>query len=177
MRREIFLHYSFWFSFFVFVAIAEHYLSLPYWGFWLGGIIGTILPDVDHIIYFYLVKPVELTSQRFNFLLERRQIGKMFSLLYGTRSERNELIFHTILFQVIFFVLTFWMLSSSGSLFGKGMVLAFALHLLIDQVIDLTELGSLNNWFKDLPVTLDLAQSKIYWVVATLTTLGMGFLM
>jgi hypothetical protein len=152
-------------------------LSLPYYGFWLGGIFGTVLPDIDHIIYFYLVKPVELTSQRFNFLLEKRQIGKMFSLLYGTSSERKELIFHTIFFQMIFFVLTFWMLSSSGSLFGKGMVLAFGLHLLIDQATDLSEVGNLDNWFKNLPVKLDLVQSKIYWLVATLATLGMGFLM
>jgi hypothetical protein len=101
----------------------------------------------------------------------------MFSLLYGTSSERKELIFHTIFFQMIFFVLTFWMLSSSGSLFGKGMVLAFGLHLLIDQATDLSEVGNLDNWFKNLPVKLDLVQSKIYWLVATLATLGMGFLM
>lgn len=177
MRRELFLHFSFWFSFFIFVAISKHYLALPYWSFWLGGIVGTILPDVDHIIYFYLVKPVELTSQRFNFLLERREIGRMFSLLYETRTERNGLIFHTILFQLIFFVLTFWMLSSSGSIFGKGMVLAFSLHLLIDQVIDLTEIGDFSNWFKDLPVRLDLKQSRIYWLIITVLTLGMGLLM
>jgi hypothetical protein len=177
MRRELFLHYSFWFSFFVFIAIIKHYLALPYWGFWLGGIFGTVLPDIDHVIYFYLVKPVELTSQRFNFLLEKRAIGRMFSLLYETRSERNGLIFHTIFFQIIFFILTFWMLSSSGSYFGKGMVLAFGLHLLIDQVIDLVELGSFENWFKNLPFRLDVAQSRIYWMVATVLTLGMGFLM
>ena len=69
------------------------------------------------------------------------------------------------------------MLSSSGSLFGKGMVLAFGLHLLIDQATDLSEVGNLDNWFKNLPVKLDLVQSKIYWLVATLATLGMGFLM
>lgn len=177
MRREMFLHYSFWFSFFVFVAIAKHYLALPFWGFWLGGIFGTILPDLDHVIYFYLVKPVELTSQRFNFLLEKREIGRMVSLLYETRTERAGLIFHSIFFQLIFLVLTFWMLSSSGSLFGKGMVLAFALHLLVDEAIDLNEMGNLGNWFKNLPVTLDLTQSKIYWVTATALTLGMGFLM
>ena len=177
MKREIFLHFSFWFSFFVFTAITKHYLALPYWGFWLGGVIGTILPDIDHIIYFYLVKPAELTSQRFNFLLEKRQIGKMFLLLYGTRGERNELIFHTIFFQLIFFVLTFWMLSSSGSIFGRGLVLAFSLHLLIDQVIDFTDLGGLANWFKNLPITLDLHQSKIYWVVILIATILMGVFM
>jgi hypothetical protein len=177
MRRELFLHFSFWFSFFIFVAISKHYLALPFWSFWLGGIIGTILPDIDHIIYFYLVKPAELTSQRFNFLFEKKELGRMFNLLYDTRTERSGLIFHTILFQLIFFVLTFWMLSSSGSVFGKGMVLAFSLHLLIDQVIDLTEIGDFSNWFKDLPVKLDLKQSRIYWLIITILTLGMGLLM
>jgi len=54
--------------------------------------------------------------------------------LLSTRQERIGLIFHTILFRAIFFVLTFWVMTSSTSLFGKGIVLAFCLHLVIDQI-------------------------------------------
>jgi hypothetical protein len=68
-------------------------------------------------------------------------------------------------------------MSSSSSLFGKGLVLSFALHLSIDQLVDLTEMKSLSNWFKFLPISLDLNKSKIYWASGLLLVLVMGFLM
>lgn len=177
MRRELSIHFSFWFSFFVFVAIVRHYLALPYWGFWLGGIVGTLLPDIDHIIYFYFVGPAELTSQRFNFLLRKKELARMVNLLYETRSERSGLIFHSVLFQLIFAVLTFLMLTSSGSVFGRGLVLAFFLHLVIDQIMDLMELGSFENWMKNSPIKLDYQGAKAYWMVGLGVLLVFGFLL
>lgn len=177
MRRELFIHYSFWISFFVFVSIVKRYLALPFWPFWLGGIVGTILPDVDHIIYFYFVSPSELTSQRFNFLAQKKEIVRSVQLLYETRSERSGLIFHSVLFQLIFAVLAFLMLTSSGSLFGKGLVLAFSLHLVIDQIMDLMEMGSFDNWLKNSPIKLNFQGAKIYWTIGLGALLVFGFLL
>lgn len=176
MKRELFIHFSFWVSFFIFVALVRHYLAVPYWPFWVGGVIGTLLPDLDHVIYFYVVSPSELTSQRFNFLLQKKDILRMVQLLYETRAERRGLIFHTIFFQLIFTVLTFLMVTSS-SLVGKGIVLAFFLHLIIDQIMDLTELGTLDNWMKNSPIRLDYRGSKIYWTVGLAALLVFGFLL
>ena len=69
------------------------------------------------------------------------------------------------------------MVTSSGSLFGKGMVLAFALHLSIDQIVDLTEMKSFDNWFKNLPFRLNFNQAQTYWVVSLLIVLIIGLLM
>lgn len=176
MKRELFIHYSFWFAFFVFVALVKRYFVLSDWGFWIGGIFGTILPDIDHIIYFYFVSPIDLTSQRFDFMVQKKQFGRMAQLLYDTRTERKGLIFHTFFFQIIFYILTFWMMSSSGSLFGKGMVLAFALHLSIDQLMDLTEIGNLGNWKKYLPFNMNEDQERLYWFSSSLLVLIFGFL-
>lgn len=176
MRRELFIHYAYWFGFFVFVGLVKHYLALDAWGFWLGGLIGTVLPDIDHIIYFYFVSPSDLSAKRFDFMAHKHQLKRMAELLYDTRSERSNLIFHTIFFQVIFLILTFWMLSSSGSLIGKGLVLAFALHLSIDQLIDLTGMGNLSNWMKYLPFKLDEDRERLYWFASTLLLLIFGFL-
>lgn len=177
MKREAFIHYSFWFFFFVFIAIVKRYFALSDWGFWVGGIIGTILPDIDHIIYFYFVSPTDLTSQRFDFMAQKGHFKRMAELLYDTRSERRGLIFHTIFFQIIFFILTFWMLSSSGSLFGRGLVLAFALHLTVDQLMDITQLGNLKNWMKYLPFNLNEDQERLYWLGSALLLLVFGFLL
>ncbi len=175
MRRELFLHFAFWLSFFIFITLIHQYFNLGYWLFWVGGLIGIFLPDIDHFIYAYFVKPQDLTSQRIGYLIDKRNIQRSIELMYETRSERKGLIFHTILFQMIFLVLTFWMMSSSGSLFGRGLVLSFALHLAVDQLIDLTEIGNLNNWFKDLPFVLDVDKSKTYWMITTIIVLVFGF--
>ncbi len=177
MKRELFIHSAFWFSFFVFISLIRHYLNLSYWPFWLGGMLGVILPDIDHLIYVYFVKPGDLTSQRVNYLVNKKEIERSVELLYETRNERSALIFHSIFFQIIFLILTFWMISSSSSLFGRGLVLSFALHLSIDQVMDLTDLKSLDNWLKNSPINLDFKNAKIYSLVTILLVCIFGFLL
>ncbi len=163
MRRELFIHFSFWFSFFILVTIVRQFFSLSYWPFWVGGLVGLFLPDVDHLVYIFFLQPQELTSQRINFLIDKREIKRLLELLYETRTERTQLIFHTILFQLIFLTLTFWIMTSSGSFFGKGLVLSFSLHLLVDQLVDLNDLKSFDNWVKNFPIKFDLKQAKIYF--------------
>ena len=177
MRRELFIHLSFWFFFFVLISIVRHFLNLSYWPFWLGGVVGVFMPDMDHLIYVFFLGPQELTSQRVGFLWGRKEYKRLIELLYETRSERKGLIFHTIFFQTIFLVLTFWIMSSSSSLFGKGLVLSFALHLSIDQLVDMFEMKSLGNWTKFLPIDLDFGKSKIVWAVGALLVVTMGLLM
>lgn len=176
MRRELFIHFAFFISFFIFISLIKHYVSLDFWPFWLGGVFGTILPDLDHVIYFYFISPSDLTSKRFDFLAHKKEIGRMTTLLYETRGERKGLIFHTVFFQVIFLILTFWLLTSSSSLFGRGMVLAFALHLSIDQLMDLVDMKSFDNWLRFFPVDLDYQKAQIYWLGTTLLLLIFGFL-
>jgi hypothetical protein len=177
MKRELFVHLSFWFSFFVLISIFKHFLSISYWPFWIGGLIGVLMPDLDHLIYVFFTGPQELTSQRVGFLWGKKDYKRLIELLYETRSERMGLIFHTIFFQIIFLILTFWIMSSSASIFGKGIVLSFALHLSIDQLVDLTDMKNLDNWTRLLPINLDLLKSKLYWSLGTILVLLMGILM
>ncbi len=171
------MHLAYWFSFFIFISIIKRYFNFFGLWFWIGGIFGTFLPDIDHLIYIFFVKPQELTSRRVSFYFANRELTKSLAVLYDTRGERTGLIFHTVLFQLIFLPFTFWIMSSSGSLFGRGLTLAFALHLSVDQIVDLVELGSFDNWLKTSPIKLDFAKSKIYWIVTFLLVLSFGFLM
>ena len=77
-----------------------------------------------------------------NHLVGKGKIIDTFKLLADTRSERKNLIFHTLLFQIVFIILTIFVLTSSASLFGRGLVLAFYLHLAIDMYVDWKEVGS-----------------------------------
>jgi hypothetical protein len=163
MKKEIFVHFAFLISLLILISIARGYLSISYWSLWLGGIIGTILPDLDHFLYVYFLRPQELTSQRVGLMMGKRDIWGSLEMLAETRSERTKLIFHTATFQIIFLILTFFVLSSSGSIFGRGLVLAFSLHLLVDQAVDITS-GGTGNWFKNFPISL-AGKEKAYLIV------------
>jgi hypothetical protein len=68
-------------------------------------------------------------------------------------------------------------MTSSTSIFAKGLVLSFALHLSVDQMIDLVEIKNLDNWKRYLPIDLNLRQSQIFASVGTVLVLIMGLAM
>ncbi len=162
LRKEIATHFSFMVAFFTFITIYKGLFDLYYLPFWIGGVLGTILPDVDHLIYVYVLKPADLSSQRVASYIGKRDAKSAIRVLYESRIERVSLIFHTAHFQLIFLVLAFLVVTSSGSPLGRGIVLAFSLHLLIDQVVDYMETGNIDNWFKQISVDLDAQQKKWY---------------
>ena len=177
MRKEITVHFVFMVSLFLLISVFRKWFALPFWPFWIGGIVGTILPDVDHLVYVYFLRPHELTSQRAFHKLSNKDIKGVFSLLADTRSERTKLIFHSALFQIIFLILTFLVITSSGSIFGRGLVLAFSLHLLIDQYVDFMEIGNLDLWFKSITnISIDKEKARLYWGGVLIIILIFGFL-
>ena len=176
MKKEIFIHYSFLISLFIFISLAKGWMSFSYWPFWVGGIVGNLLPDLDHFIYVYFLRPHELTSQRVGYMMEKRNLSRSLRLLIETRSERTKLIFHSGLFQLIFVILAFLVVTSSGSLFARGVVLAFFLHLLVDQAVDLVETGNMNNWTGGY-IDINKNQAKTYWSIMLLVLLLLSFVL
>lgn len=175
MRKQLLLYYTSYLVFFLLISLFRHFTSSMYVAFWVGGAIGAILPDVDHLIYVYFLKPHELTSQRATRMISRGQLFSTLNLLANTRSERKGLIFHNATFQILFAVFTFFVLTSSNSLFGRGIVLAFSLHLLVDQYLDFTKLGSLSNWFND-RFSLNHDRAVFYWTGLAILLVLFGFL-
>jgi len=134
MRREIFVRLSFLISVLILVSIVKHWLSLAFWPFWLGGILGLFLPDLDHLVYIFFLGPQELTSQRVVYLIRNKNFRGAVSLLFDTRAERGDLVLHSNFAFVVILIFTFWMLTSSGSLLGVGLVLGMVVHLLVDRI-------------------------------------------
>src|SRR3990172_6023454 len=104
MRKIYLTHFVFLASFFIFISLLKSWVSTAYIPFWIGGMIGVVLPDIDHFIYVYFMRPQDLTSQRAARLMSNGQITRTMSLLAETRSERKHLVFHTATFQLIFVV-------------------------------------------------------------------------
>lgn len=176
MKKEIVVHLTSFFLLFSLITLLKHFFSLNYLFFWLGGIIGTVLPDIDHLLYIRFLAPQELTSQRVDYMLAKREFWPTLKLLAETRSERKKLIFHTGLFQLIFLVLAFLVITSSGSLLGKGLVVAFFLHLIVDQGVDLFATDGLVNWLGRYGINFDKPKATIYWVSGIILTLLIGLL-
>lgn len=134
MRREIFVRLSFLISVLILVSIVKHWLALTCWPLWLGGALGLFLPDLDHLVYIFFLGPQELTSQRVVYLIRNRNFRGAVSLLFDTRAERGDLVLHSNFAFVVILIFTFWMLTSSGSLPGVGLVLGMTVHLLVDRI-------------------------------------------
>jgi hypothetical protein len=97
---------------------------------WLGGLIGTFFLEIDHLLY-VIAYPDEPTSFRVKELIGVNKWKEAVALLAGTVSERGRLTFHSAFFQIIFWVTCFFVLTSTGNLFGAGLVMAAALRLLV----------------------------------------------
>lgn len=81
MKKELALHFLSSLFLFIPISLVRHYFAstvlqtiLSFWPFWLGALIGTILPDIDHIIYVYFLRPYEVTSQRINYMAQRGEL-------------------------------------------------------------------------------------------------------
>jgi hypothetical protein len=171
MKKEIFIHFPFLISFLVLITVVKNWLSITYWPFWVGGVLGMVFPYLDHLLYVFLLRPYELTSQRVINLVQRKDIKNAVKLLIDTKEERKDLTIHTLFFEIIFAILTFFVVTSSNSLLGRGLVLGFFLHLIIDQFKDFQTVGNLNRWFKGFNISLDNNKTGIYLILGGLVLL------
>ena len=130
--------------------------------FWIlvGGLVGTYLLDVDHLIYWFWSHPEKEDSIKAKETIREIGVGwgireirggvrKLYQVLKENHQSHSRLTFHTVTFQIILLILTVYVLSSSGSYFGAGLVLAMNLHLLKDVWQDYFIKGKegLADWF------------------------------
>jgi len=107
MKKDLAIHFIFLFSFFILISLFKGWFSLEYLPFWFGGILGTLLTDLDHLIYIYLLKPKEMISQQIAQLISQKQFAQTWNGMSALRGKGAELIFHQIYFQLIFLVFGF----------------------------------------------------------------------
>lgn len=110
--------------------------------FWVGGLAGTFLPDLERLLY---REPLLLSPQKPPF--------------------RN------VLFQAVLFVCAFYVITSSASFLGKGLVMAASLQLLREA----WQLAP--GFFWPLKADLSLYQQKLVIAAMTLAFLGLSFIL
>jgi len=147
---------------------------------WLGALVGTFLLDIDHLLYVLAIYPHELTSMRVKRLIDQQQFKEALVLLVDTQGERMRLVFHNALFQPVFYVFCFFVLSSTGSLFGAGLVMAMALHLLEDEMgclLKKREESLRKRLFWQIKAEVSLRNQKFFVILMLLVFLGLSLLL
>ena len=76
MRKEIINHLIYFAGYFVFLTIVNSLYSLNYWPLYIGGLVGLFMPNIDHLLHVFVLKPQELTSMRVTALFKNKQIKK-----------------------------------------------------------------------------------------------------
>lgn len=83
----------------------------------------------------------------------------------GADASIDRPAFKNVLFQVAFVVLALFVVTSSGSLFGTGLVFAMYLGMLISQYQQLMATGNLNSWFWPIKTEIEFKNQRIYFLV------------
>jgi len=174
LRSEIVSHLFLTLIYFALVSFLRFKFDLSLLSLWLGAILGMFLLDLDHLIYFFFTHPEAEDSKMAREIWEKRGlggIGKIIKIALKYHKTHHHLIFHTATFQIILFVLSFYILISGGSLLGSALVISANLHLLKDEWFDLYQSGKANltDWLfwqiRGLPVEKYL---KVYLIGVSL---------
>ena len=145
--KTIYKHLWSIFPFLILISLVHWQLKFSLIFFWLGVIIGTFLLHLDQAIYCFFQSSHEFSSQRIKRLWEQKDYRGAVTFLLETQEEREKLVFHSVLFQFVLLVASFFVLTSSASLLGKGVVMGLFLQSLIEQGRQLHSKGEINNWF------------------------------
>lgn len=97
----------------------------------VGVVAGVLILFADRIVYTYSYPSAQI-SQQFAWYIKEKKYGSAFELLDARRLEQERLTFRSSLFMVIWVPLSFFALTSTTGLFGKGVVMGLMLHILSD---------------------------------------------
>lgn len=167
VKKELNSHLKVTIIYFAFLSLFNLRLGFGLFLLWLGALLGTFLLDLDHILLG--LDPANKTwwAQKFRFFWQKKRFREAICHLIETHLEHNRLIFHSVLFQPILLVLSFFVLTSTGSLCGTGLVMSMNLHLLKDEWQCLWEKGSLDWLFWPLKRKPDKRGQRSYLLAVT----------
>ena len=190
LKKEFFTHYLvtlIWLAGLVILRLVfisgsfSTFGQLTAWIFFcVGAFIGTFLLDLDQLIYVLIIYPSQEMSLKVKGLIVQKRFREALNLLAESFQERTNLPFHNAAFQVFFMVFCFWVLTSTGSWLGKGLVMAMTLHLLKDIYHCLLKgkENFLRRWlFWPIKREVSFQEQKIFVILMLLVFLGLNLLL
>ena len=109
------------------------------WGFWLGNvllaagwIIGWMMAEGDHLMYALVCDPSSPTCSMVRTYTSIGQWRMAWKTLEATKAERTKLPIRNMLSVLVVTGVGLWVITSSGSFLGSGVVLGLCTRLLLD---------------------------------------------
>ncbi len=117
---------------FIWIFTKTHYLN--YFYLLTGLALGSYLLDIDHLLYWLVLKPNLEESKLAQVAWKKGDFKSLIKLLKITEPYHFSLIFHHYFFQVILTIFSFFVFTSTSSIFVKSLLLAINIHLLVDEI-------------------------------------------
>lgn len=144
--------------------------------FLMGALLGPLILELDYFCQVFLVQPDLPVAQEAKSLMKTKKYQEMFWIVLSRKNEIKELTFHTIFFQAIFTFFSIFVVTSTNSMLGKGIVLSLLLTLLTKQYYEIRQAGSLSKlWFERINFNLSVKGQKIYVGIQALLLLICAF--
>jgi hypothetical protein len=125
----------------VFLAISIFWVisgvsNLEIFYLFIGLLLGNILLDLDHFIYWFIRKPNTDESRLVRTIVNKKDIHSTHRLIKAARTSHTNLIFHHYFFQISLNFLSFFIFISSTNTIVLSLLVSANLHLLIDEIRD-----------------------------------------
>lgn len=131
----------------------------------LGAGIGAYFIKIEQLIYVYYFYPDEFLSIEVRKLLKEKNKKSAF-LMLKNQVYQQRLAFRSALFQAVWLVLAFFTLTSTAGFFGKALVMAVGLHLLLDEWVDFLGKKNISWLFWQIKRQVSLKEQKWFlWIM------------
>ena len=129
IRSKLFITYAVYFALITLLRFNWEWQLI---GFWIGGLLGLGFEMVDRLVHVYYVKPKEALSIAIKRLIDSKKFKEAAILLYRRRDEQVQLSTRSVFFMVAWVPISFYVITSSGSMLASGLVMGIGLHLLYE---------------------------------------------
>ncbi len=166
-RKELITHSLITFIYFTFISLFNFHLGFSLLFLWFGALLGTFLLDLDHVLIALDKENKTWWAEKFRFLWQKRKYKEAIFHLAESHLEHSNLVFHSVLFQPVLLIIAFFVLTSTGSLLGSGLVMSMNLHLLKDEWHSFLAKGEIGFLFWQIKKKIDRDSQRVYLIVAT----------
>lgn len=133
-----------------------------------GALIGAYFIKIDQLIYIYFTQPQASLSLEFKSLKDQKRKKEAWGLLKQRVTEQR-LAFRSVLFQAGWIILALFTLTSTAGVFGKTLVMAIGLHLLLDEWQDVLKGRDISWLFWQIKRPIPIKEQKAYlWIMTAL---------
>lgn len=143
-------------------------LALIWWC--LGAISGFVFVFGDRIFYNLVTEPEKTLGLKMKQLFKSGKIVDGLALALEERAVDKGLIMRSVIFLLVYLVLSFWVMMTVNGAWQRGFVMGIGLHLYFDLIWDYLTKKSIANWFWQFPIRLSKNEEGIF--VAIINVLG-----